>query len=120
MAVVPGGLNQQPAGVAVACLGDRALGSCLSRGMLGRDQPEVGANALAREAVPVADFHGQAEAGQRGDPAQALEVPDDGGVLAVVGKFLDRRVETVPAPEANSKACTTSGLKLLFEALDAR
>ena len=40
LAVVPGGLHQQPTGVAVAGLGDRSLGSGLARGVLGRHNPQ--------------------------------------------------------------------------------
>src|SRR4051812_48439501 len=39
--VVPGGLDQQPAGVLAAGLGDRPAPSALSGGMLGRDDAEM-------------------------------------------------------------------------------
>ena len=38
-AVMPGGLDQQPAGVAIAGLGDRALAAGAARGVLGRTRP---------------------------------------------------------------------------------
>src|SRR5688572_22812073 len=41
LAVVPGGLDQQPAGVARAGLGDRAEASLLAAGVLRRHQPDV-------------------------------------------------------------------------------
>ena len=44
-AVMPGGLDQQPAGVAVTGLGDRSLRSGVAGGRLGGHQPEVGADA---------------------------------------------------------------------------
>jgi len=51
--VVPGGLNQQPTGVAIAGLGDRALGAPAAGGVLGGHQPEVGADSGAGEPAPV-------------------------------------------------------------------
>ena len=55
--VVPGGLDQQSAGVAVAALGDAAAVLLFARGVLARGQPEV-ARKLARvaEAAKVADL----------------------------------------------------------------
>ena len=46
--VVPGGLDQEPAGVGVPGLGDRALPAGLTGGVLGGDEPEVGADARRR------------------------------------------------------------------------
>ena len=46
--VVPGGLDQQPAHVGVAGLGDRPLDPGAARGMLGAHQPDEGADAWHR------------------------------------------------------------------------
>jgi len=55
LAVVPGGFDEQPAGVLGAGLGDRALAAARSGGLLGRDEAEVGGQLLGmREAVDVA------------------------------------------------------------------
>ncbi len=59
-AVVPGGFDQQAAGVGVAGLGDRALHPGRAGGVLGRDQADERADAVAGEAVPVADLDGRA------------------------------------------------------------
>ena len=40
-AVVPGGLDEQPAGVAAAGLGDRSLAALLAAGVLRRGQADV-------------------------------------------------------------------------------
>ena len=45
--------------------------------MLGRHQPEVGADRGAGEPVPVADLHRQPEPGQGGDPTQAAQPAHD-------------------------------------------
>src|SRR5215207_5832383 len=72
-AVVPGGLDEQSADVAVAGLGDRPLGSGGTRGALRGDQADEGADAVAGEPVPVADLDGQLEPGQRADATQASQ-----------------------------------------------
>jgi len=70
---MPGGLDQQAAGVAVAGLGDPALGSRRTRRVFGGHQPEVGADRTSNKAIPVAAFAGQPESGQRRDPAQTSQ-----------------------------------------------
>ena len=97
-AVVPGGLDQQPAGVGVAGLGDRALDPGLAPEECSRGhQPDEGADGGAGEPVPVADLDRQREPGQRRDPAQAAQPAHDRGELAVGGHRRDRGVEPVPA-----------------------
>src|SRR4029453_6700103 len=44
LAVMPGSLDQQPSGMAVAGLGDRPLDALGAAGVLGWDQPEIGAD----------------------------------------------------------------------------
>jgi hypothetical protein len=72
-AVVPGSFDQQPAGVAVAGLGDPPLGSGRPGGRLGGHQPQVGADRAAGQPGPVADLDRQpddrAEPGRRGRSA---------------------------------------------------
>jgi hypothetical protein len=65
-ALVPGGLDQQAPGVAVAGLGDRPLRAALAGGALAGYQPEVGADRAPVEALPVADLTGEAEGGEGG------------------------------------------------------
>ena len=72
-AVVPGGLDQQPAHVRVAGLGDRPLRPALPGGMLAGHQAEVGADAGAGEPVPVTDLDRQREPGQRRDAPQTRQ-----------------------------------------------
>src|SRR6266508_1286783 len=72
--VVPGRLDEQAAGVAVAGLGERAAGAPLAGGVLADGEPEE-AHQLARrgEAAEVADLGEQAERGQGGDAAEAAQ-----------------------------------------------
>src|SRR6266516_1702943 len=66
---VPGRFDQQPAGVAVADLGDRPLPALLAGGALRGDEPDEGHQLLGRlEAVEVADLGHERERGQRVDP----------------------------------------------------
>ena len=75
-AVVPGRLDQQPAGVLAAGLGDRPAPAALAGGVLGRHDAEI-AHDLRRvpEAVEVADLRAQPGGGQRVDPAQTHQPP---------------------------------------------
>ncbi len=59
--VLPGGFDEEFAGVGVPGLGDRALVPGLAGGLLTGHQPEVGADGGAGEAGPVPDFHGEPE-----------------------------------------------------------
>lgn len=95
-AVVPRGLHQQPAGVGVPGFGDRPLGAVPAGGMLGGQEPQLGADGVTGEPVPVADLHGQPEPGQGGHPPQATQPAHHRGVLAVERHLGDRLVEPVP------------------------
>lgn len=64
LAVMPGGLDQQPTRMSAAGLGDRALAG---------HQPQVRTDGGAGETMPIADFPGEPESGQGGDFAQALQ-----------------------------------------------
>src|SRR6476469_6633158 len=63
-AVVPGGLDKQPSGVAVSSLGDRPLHTGRARGVLAGYQPDERADAVTGESVPVADLDRETERGQ--------------------------------------------------------
>jgi hypothetical protein len=80
---VPGGLDEQPAGVLGAGLGDLALAASLAGAALRRHEPDV-AHQLPGPLEPaeVADLGRQADRGQRVDPAQA---PQPGDRLRVRG-----------------------------------
>ena len=72
MAVVIGGLDQQPPGVGGAGLGDRPQPALRAAGVLRGDDPEVGGELVGMiEALPLADLGAQPERGERVDPAQA-------------------------------------------------
>jgi hypothetical protein len=64
-AVVPGGLDQQPAGVGGASLGDRALAALVAGGLLaGNEAQEASQQPRARKRGEVADLGDQADRGQ--------------------------------------------------------
>ena len=76
-AVVVGGLDQQPAGVGGAGLGDRPEPALSAGGVLAGNDPEVGGELVGMiEAPPLADLRAQPERGQRVDPAQASQPRD--------------------------------------------
>ena len=77
MPVVPGGFDQEAAGVAVAGLGHRAAEVSVAGGVLGDGEAEE-AHQLAGggEAAEVADLGEQRERGQRRDAAEAGEPAD--------------------------------------------
>src|SRR6266478_5419863 len=60
-ALVPGGLDQQPADVTVAGLGDRALSAPLAAGVLTRGETEKRPQRLGTKPVPVAKLDRQRE-----------------------------------------------------------
>jgi hypothetical protein len=94
---MPGGFDQQSAGVAVAGFGDPALHPGPSRGVFGGYQPQVGANGAAAEPPPVADFRGQPEPGQRGHAPQAAQPGDHRGQYRIGGQRLDRAIQPLAA-----------------------
>jgi len=64
VAVVPGGLDEESAGVVVAGLGDVAAVALVAAGVLAGDDPQPGAQlARVAEAVEVADLGDQAKRG---------------------------------------------------------
>src|ERR1700758_2501090 len=83
--------------MAVAGLGDPTLGTSRSRGVLGRYQPQVGADRPAREPAPVADLGGQPERRQRRNATHATEPSHYRGERRVGSQRGDRTVETVAA-----------------------
>ena len=95
-ALVPGGLDQQPAGVRVAGLGDRALAAPLAARVLARGEAEERAERLGPEPVPVAELDRQRERRQRRDAAETDEPLDDIDVRLARGELGDRLVERVP------------------------
>src|SRR5437764_9689160 len=75
--LVPGCFDQQPAGVGVAGLGDRAELAPLAARILAWRQTEERPERLRPEPLPVADLDGQGERGQRRDAAQTDEPAND-------------------------------------------
>jgi hypothetical protein len=76
-AVVAGRLDEEPACVAGAGLGDRALPSLLAGAVFGGDEPEVVHQLRgALEAGEVADLGAQSDRGERVDAAQAAQPRD--------------------------------------------
>ena len=96
-ALVPGGLDQQPACVCVAGLGDRAQPAALAGRVLARRQAEERAERLRPESLPVAQLDRQGERGQRGDTTQTDEPAHDLGKGRLSGELDDRDVECVTA-----------------------
>lgn len=96
-AMVPGSLDEQPARVAVAGLGDRALTAPLAGGIFARDEAEEGAEALRPEARPVADLDRERERGQRRDAAQTAQPANDVCERRLRGELGDCLVERIAA-----------------------
>ena len=91
VAVVVRGFDQQPACVAGAGFGDRALAALGVRGSLGWDDPqEPGEQGGSREPSPVADLCREPGTGERVDPAEAAQPGDHGGVAGVGDRVLER------------------------------
>jgi hypothetical protein len=87
---VPRRLDQQPAGVRRAGLGDRALPARVARGALGGHEPDEAHELFGRpKAGEVADLADQPDGGQRVDAAQAAQPPDQLGVRAAGGEPRD-------------------------------
>ena len=73
---MPGRLDQQPAGMAVAGLGARVLAATAATGLLAGHQAQPGPEGGPGEALPVTDLHRQPEPGQHPDPTQAAQPGD--------------------------------------------
>jgi hypothetical protein len=95
--LMPGRLDEQPARVRVAGLGDRAQAPPLAGRVLARGQAEEGAQRLRLEAGPVAELDREREGGQRRDAPQAGEPADDLGERRLGGELGDRLVEGIAA-----------------------
>ena len=98
-AVVPGRFDEEPAGVAGAGLGDRALPSLLAGAVLGGDEPEVVHQLRGvLETGEVADLGAQPDRGERVDAAQAAQLRDRLGPgrerdeLAIIPSTVSRRM----------------------------
>jgi hypothetical protein len=84
-----------PAFVHVAGLGDRALATPLTAGVLGGHQTEIRADAGAGEPFPVADLHCEGERGQCRHSAQALQPRYHRCPFWFVRHLGDRFVQTI-------------------------
>ena len=93
-AVVPGSFNQQPPYVSVTGLGDRALHAAGTGGILAGNQTQIGADAPATEAFPVADLDRQRESGQRRDAAKTCQPSRYRAKFALRSQRDDLLVET--------------------------
>ena len=94
VAVVPGGFGQQPAGVAVAGLGDVPAVLLIAGGVLARGDPEPGRELpRVREAAEVADLGDQPQRGQRRDPAERAELVDLPAPRLALGDLLKLGVQ---------------------------
>src|SRR6266498_1971779 len=100
---VPGRLDQQPADVRVADLGDRALPALLAAGALRGDEADEGHElGSGLEAIEVADLGDERERGQGVDPTQATQPADErpprlllGGLADRLLQLLDSRVDEI-------------------------
>jgi hypothetical protein len=81
----------------VAGLGDPALGPGSAGGVLRGDQAQIRADGVAGEAVPVTDFHREADGGQHRDAAQTHQGPNHRCIAARCRQVGDLGVQTVPA-----------------------
>ena len=76
--------------MAVAGLGDPALGAGRSRGVLGGHQAQIGADRPAAQSFPIPDLGSQPERRQRRDPAQAAQPTHYRGEHRIGGHRRDR------------------------------
>src|SRR5450756_1092477 len=128
--LVVGRLDQQPAGVVVAGLGDRALPASLTRGGLRGNQAQVGhERGRSLETGEVADLGDKPDGGQRVDAAQAAQARDQLAEAVVSGPLVDLPLERLdPAVKqvAGQQVVIEGGLLggllegLLAEPLQAR
>lgn len=95
--MVPGGFDEQPAGVPIAGLRDRPLHPGLPGRELGGHQSEERTDTVPGEPLPVADLDRESESGQHAHSAQASQSMHNRGEFAVVRERLDRPIKTVPS-----------------------
>ena len=104
LAVVPGGLDKQPARVGVAGFGDGP--ARVARPGLGFawHQAQIRADRGAREPMPVADLHTQRKCGQCPDAPQAAKASDDICPAEVACHLGDLAIEQLAADPTPSTA----------------
>ena len=104
--VMPRGFDQQSAGMAVAGVGDPALGADGARGALGGHQPTVGANGpagpAAQSPILVASRTRSTSRSRAGTAAGSLPGCWDRG-----GHLRDRGIQTVPGDPGRPAWCRT-------------
>jgi hypothetical protein len=115
---MPGGLDQEPADVAVADLGDRPLPAVLAGGVLRGHETDEGHELLGgAEATEVADLGDQAERGRRVDAAQAPQPGDELTPRPLLGRRALRRafLPGVGLPFlCASRICSTASRRSIF------
>src|SRR5262245_8241564 len=95
---VPGRLDQQPAHMAVADLGDRTLAPLPAGAGAAGHEPDEGHELLgAAEAAEVADLGHERERAQRVDAAQAAQPGDQLPPRLPLGRFPDRPLQLLDA-----------------------
>ena len=100
--LVPGGLDEEAPGVAVAGLGDRPLAAALAGGALAGHEAQVGADRAPVEALPVADLAWpgrrrsgwRRRAGRRGGRRRRAQ-GSLRGLLAIAASRASRRARTL-------------------------
>ena len=98
VSIFPGSLNEDVATATVAGLGDGALASAISGGILGGDKSEESHElGGALKAPPVSDLGDEGHGGQRADATETGESLDEGAVQGGEGDLFDLFVEVVPA-----------------------
>jgi hypothetical protein len=96
--VVPGGFDQETAGVTRAGLRDRALAAGLAGAVLGGHPPDIAHQLLGvLEPREVLNLGAQSDRGQRVDPTQAPQLGDVPRLGRCRDELRDRRLERVAA-----------------------
>ena len=113
-ALMPGGLHQQAAGVAVSGLGDACAGVTLARLVLDRDEPEVGADRAPRKAVPITDLDRQPEGGEGTHPAKTAKPRHDLGPARLGREPLDLGIEGIATRERGMNSTIGSGQRSMI------
>ena len=102
-AVVPSRLDEQPAGVLISGLRDRALPTAAAGRLLGDDEAQKRADRAAVESLPVTDLDAQPERCQHAHPTQTAEPTDGRGKRLLTSDLDDRPVERVASAAAASR-----------------